>query len=60
VFGSIDEEKAQTFFEQLLYGAGPNPRLPVYHLRRRLEADLAGESAIRNPGGLCEAEVQNS
>ena len=39
VLGGIDPEKATTFFEQLLYGAGPNPTVPVYHLRRRLEAD---------------------
>jgi hypothetical protein len=46
VFGSIDQEKAQTFFDQLLYGAGPNPRLAVYHLRRRLEADRARKAKL--------------
>ena len=46
VFGGIDPEKATTFFEQLLYGTGPNPTLPVYHLRRRLEADRARKAKL--------------
>jgi hypothetical protein len=46
VFGGIDEEKAAAFFEQLLYGAGPNPTLPIYHLRRRLEADRARKAKL--------------
>lgn len=46
VFGGIDQEKAATFFEQLLYGAGPNPTVPIHHLRRRLEADRARKAKL--------------
>ncbi|HLH16233.1 MAG TPA: hypothetical protein VKX45_03390 [Bryobacteraceae bacterium] len=46
VFGGIDQEKATTFFEQLLYGTGPNVTLPVYHVRRRLEADRARKAKL--------------
>jgi len=47
VLSLIDLEKSNRFFEQLLFGVGANgERMPVYHLRRRLEQDRTSKAKL--------------